>query len=323
MKSILLFLYCVRVELKRKKSYKLKFIFLIVILGCFNSISYDQIKAPLSKIDADKPGNYEVVVRVSRINLYDNDSLIVDLFITGYGRIGNGKLFVIPSGNIFCDYSVLKFGFTRDDNTHFHWGDSIYSALSSSQFVVPIAGPSIGDSAWPYQNMFLDDDTFPENSSIITEMYSGPRSPYQFCYKIKKNVQAGDYSIKVYLTYYNSREWKTSKEIIPIHINTVTEEYAGYFAFAGIIIGLLGIIGIKEGIKKTRIGITSLLKMKPQVLSKVVSNTSSQENINTTDKKNKQIDLNEDKTNKESFLRQHSAQKNQRVLKYKKISRNK
>ena len=59
--------------------------------------------APRQGEFADKPGCYELVVRVRETNLNPGEKLDGEVFITGYGVIETAKIVVFPSPGVFVD----------------------------------------------------------------------------------------------------------------------------------------------------------------------------------------------------------------------------
>ena len=56
--------------------------------------------SPMMGKNFDSPGNYELITRTNKTIINSGGIVIVDILITGYGKIPNSKLVFYPSGEI-------------------------------------------------------------------------------------------------------------------------------------------------------------------------------------------------------------------------------
>lgn len=80
-----------------------------------------------------------------------------------------------------------------------------------------------------------------ESNMIFTEQYSGQKAPFGFNLISRKNAEGGDYNIKIYFTYYNGIEWKSSTDNVSIHINSTFEKYQNPLAILGLVFAFISV----------------------------------------------------------------------------------
>lgn len=221
----------------------MKYILLITSFIILNYFSFGQLlpKARIKK-DSNKPGNYEVTMRASKVILNKGDSLSLDIFFTGYGLIGNSKIFLITSDSIFSNKSEFSFDIRRNfEKNRYEFGAHKIPMFKDNMIFASLSGLDIPDSTWHYPTMFFDADTAIESNMIFTEQYSGQKAPFGFNLISRKNAEGGDYNIKIYFTYYNGIEWKSSTDNVSIHINSTFEKYQNPLAILGLVFAFISV----------------------------------------------------------------------------------
>lgn len=200
-----------------------------------------QIK-PQSKGDWDKPGSYEIVASVSNSVIYDHsDSIDVLINITGYGLVGDYKIFFSISDPIFSDESVL-YGvrglYSRDGKVQIQFGSNYGPASIGKGFVIHPGGLG-GDGTWKYETLMYDFDITDSSLSIQSEMQVDSKNGGVVRLNLKpiRDIKPGNYIITLILTYFDGSIWRNSKTELPIHVNTFWEEYTW-------LINLLTILGV-------------------------------------------------------------------------------
>ena len=206
-----------------------------------NIMNYDLLIKPQMKRDWNNPGVYELVANLTRSRISKGDSTILSVYITGYGLSGNCKLFFLPSQAIFDTTSKLHNSFTlikeeRGNNgiTQYaaKFGGDIVSMPQTNKISILIHGIKI--EGWEYSTIFMDESNDSSDFRILSEeRVINP--PFKFDLYSRKNIESGDYNINLFLTYFNGKEWKQSKQILPIHINSWFEDHSGYPFWAAVI----------------------------------------------------------------------------------------
>lgn len=140
----------------------MKYILLITSFIILNYFSFGQLlpKARIKK-DSNKPGNYEVTMRASKVILNKGDSLSLDIFFTGYGLIGNSKIFLITSDSIFSNKSEFSFDIRRNfEKNRYEFGAHKIPMFKDNMIFASLSGLDIPDSTWHYPTMFFDADSY-------------------------------------------------------------------------------------------------------------------------------------------------------------------
>lgn len=190
------------------------------------NIILDSMVQPRMKKDWDNPGAYEIVANLTRSAIYKNDTTTLNAYITGYGLIGNCKLFFLPSSPIFSDESLLYGGLNPTDTAgnyvFFVYGKDAIRMPEDNNMIFNFAG--LQSHHWKYPTMFIDFDRLDSMSFSLLSEKKSIKPPFQFKLKSKEYVEPGDYTIGLYMTYFNGAEWKISKLVLPIHVNNVFEQ---------------------------------------------------------------------------------------------------
>jgi hypothetical protein len=145
---------------------------------------------PRTKIDFDKPGNYESVIQIQKSEINPGSSLDIDIYFSGYGEVRGSKFFFSTEDNLFNDdssYVLMNLGVK--DNRYMYWGNTKQSLKGQvSRFVMGIQGiaVSVSDSSadkdWKVATPFIDfpvrDASDSTDFAIITELKLSMH-PYQ------------------------------------------------------------------------------------------------------------------------------------------------
>ncbi len=159
--------------------------------------------------NGDKTGKYELVARIYDANIDPGDTVVVDIYITGYGRIANSKLALYPPVSVLSDSgSAVSYGFDyREERVR--WGGRS-AAVSERGIMLPTAGTAA--EPWPGYTHFFDvsDDPTPR---ILTESSQGDdgTAPYTLSLQLSPQAKSGDYGITLVFTYFNGEAWQTSR----------------------------------------------------------------------------------------------------------------
>lgn len=174
------------------------------------------------------PGNYEIVGSLSKSSIYkEGDTTRLRIKITGYGNIFNYKIFFSISEPIFEGKSpvVGQAKLVKVNTKGFYIRVDADTATGqviseNNSGVMTLGGLIFND--WGRRSIFFDIDTAAESLAVFSESTQG--IPGDIYLVLKNSVPPGDYNINLVFTYFNGSEWKSSTNIIPIHVNTLWEE---------------------------------------------------------------------------------------------------
>lgn len=216
----------------------------------------DNLQNEIMRIRTDKPragknfesaGSYQLASKVY-YNVVDPGGVLeFDQFITGYGLIGNSKIFcfvsdsVFEKENSFCTHSLMK------NKMGVNFG-GIKQKIDASGFHCQIAGLKLDN--WESSTSYFDlsdagDDSDKACPIIATEVKM-LNPPFSFKLKLKNKVLPGDYSMDFYFTYFNGEKWVCTKESVKFKVRSFLERHApklSYFGVAATLSGLaLGLV---------------------------------------------------------------------------------
>ncbi|MBS1748444.1 MAG: hypothetical protein JST63_00915 [Bacteroidetes bacterium] len=203
------------------------------LTGNFND---DALKLPRVKKDYQYPGSYQIVGSLTKSKIYNNDTTYLNIYISGYGHIGNAKMFYSVSGQIFKPTSTMHSSLivdtiTRKGQAIFDFGSHVDS-LNTKAITLTFKGANL--PGWGYPTSFFDiNDDDSSSTVILTENSLNP--PVLLKLYSKDDLSSGDYYITLCLTYFNGKEWKTSNQILPVHVNTFFENYPAFIPTISVI----------------------------------------------------------------------------------------
>lgn len=187
---------------------------------------------PRTKKDSQHPGTYEILGHLSRSAIFKKDDTTkLRIAITGYGEIKSAKLYYSCSEAIFSESSPIISGYTLvgcDTGVGCHNGFFLRQAYDSS---VKFGAANIGvmnmggvtHNKWSEKTYFFDVSDHSDRLAVFSEI--APQIPANFHLVLKDSVPSGDYNFNLVFTYFNGVEWKSSTQSVPIHVNSVWEEY--------------------------------------------------------------------------------------------------
>ncbi|NVO85458.1 hypothetical protein [Hymenobacter terrestris] len=159
--------------------------------------------------NGDKTGKYELIARIYDANIDPGDTVVVDIYITGYGKIANSKLALYPPVSILDDSgSAVSYGFDYGQE-RVRWGGHT-TPISERGIVLPTMESA--DESGPGYTRFFDvsDDPTP---SIVTEASEGEggTAPYTLNMQLSSRAKPGEYKTTLVFTYFNGETWQTSR----------------------------------------------------------------------------------------------------------------
>jgi hypothetical protein len=220
--------------------------------------------------DAEKPGEYNLVIRVLTPEVNPGDTIHMEVYITGYGMIRGPKFTFTPPPNFLDeDESRLIHGFVRPEegksislNVLEFGGDE--AKLSEVSFVIRLAGitgyfADDKDITWKEPSIFWDTDVPPEYQTpmVATEMKRG-RAVVEIYLKTKKRLWWGDlpflrsepgiypgtHGFQGHLTYFNGEQWKSSSQSVSVVVPNFFKRHEGITWVAAILGVLIAVAGL-------------------------------------------------------------------------------
>jgi hypothetical protein len=223
-------------------------------------------KAPRIKPFYDKPGVYELVTRVNKLQVEGGDTVVINVFITGYGEISKYKLYYQPSASFFdtAESKIIDTLQLTNSGKSARWGYSERKLISV--FGTSMTMPWFHNKYWKDSTFIYDTDTNMRFYSIITEapttidnflthkkkdgnleyekIGTSVTFPLTFKLLVKHNIDPGNYDFNLYFTYYNGQEWKMSKSATTILYKNVIQRWEipiwilGFFGVLAVLISL-------------------------------------------------------------------------------------
>jgi hypothetical protein len=94
---------------------------------------------------------------------------------------------------------------------------------------------------WPDKTLFIDYDY--ETLALITET-SIDNAPIVYHLKTLKNTDPGEYSVDLVFTYYNGKEWKSSRKTLNFTVKSRFQRAEPYINYSLVIIGFISIVPV-------------------------------------------------------------------------------
>ena len=231
---------------------------------------------PQNKANFEKPGKYELVLRMDKNEIEAGDSVTMELYITGYGHFGLGKLFFLPTMNWYdLEHSTLITGMQVDQIKHqFFWGHDTAS-LNAQGFLLTLGGVEYPDTSI---TIFIDAESIKQDLSISTEYKIKKLPPFLFKFATLSDLEPGNYTVNFVFTYFNGQDWQNSQQTGTIKIKNVFERNVRWTWFFGI----LALISIIEPVIRWGKSLLTALKRKLESRDKKLVTTIQPEAKKTT-----------------------------------------
>lgn len=169
---------------------------------------------------AGTPGHYELLIRNLNPVIDPGEYLTIEGYITGYGLIHASKLAIITSSEIFDkDLSKLSTGVKKENKKIVFGGDE--TLFDSFGKVIDFSG-GLQSEKWEKQTMFFDLSERGETPIISTETKQ-ITAPIYLKLKIKDEAKPGIYTIHFGFTYFNSTEWKSSRQDVEFAVRNILQ----------------------------------------------------------------------------------------------------
>jgi len=201
------------------------------------------MKGPRRGRYAEKPGNYELAIRVMNPTANPGDVISIELYITGYGLVSNPKLaFFSPTNFIHPTESVAISGMQEiihENKRAIVFGGSTDIIGETGNIVLTFKG--LGSTDWKECTYFVDRNLYggffdiDHCPAILTECNAG-QAPIEMKLRTIKKVKTGKHNLRFYLTYFNGAEWKTSIDEAEIDVPNLYKRNEITFWLLGVFI---------------------------------------------------------------------------------------
>jgi hypothetical protein len=177
---------------------------------------------PQNARNSDKPGSYELAIRLNEAEVNPGDMVHLEVFLTGYGVIDGAKIVFYPPPSFFDPtWSSWRYdiGPLPDGSYGFGTTETKFGSDAGVTLIVSPAG--IPGDNWPAPSLFFDTTNQPESSAgihrIATET-KAPNAPVEFSLQTRRTIPSGTHRLYFYMTYFNGQEWKTAKQAVDLMV---------------------------------------------------------------------------------------------------------
>ena len=189
---------------------------------------------PQNAEHADKPGEYRLAPRVRQAQIDPGKEIVVELYITGYGRIQGPKLVFYPPP-FFIDEQNSKAFFDlgeSESSGRLVFGKTERQLSEAGLTVVLAAG--IQAPGWAESSLFFDLGQGKATNQIATEAKQ-TKAPVELQLKTQAKAPAGNHTLQFYLTYFNGSEWKSDSQTVSIEVPNWWRRHEGWTFFAALV----------------------------------------------------------------------------------------
>jgi hypothetical protein len=197
---------------------------------------------PMTGLNADSPGNFELISRTSNTVIDPGDEIEIDIFITGYGQIKGGKLAFFPSGKILDVTKSKVHSDLGKNGDEIIWGVK-ENYLNSQNTVIGLGGMQYEN--WQESTMFFDAASGKTPVISTESILSNYKPPFQFNLKTLDNINPGNYNLNFTFTYHNSVEWKSSNLSVAFTVRNIlqrNESLISWIAFFGVVVSIIAAV---------------------------------------------------------------------------------
>jgi hypothetical protein len=171
---------------------------------------------------ADKPGHYELAVRLKSSMLNPGELVQGELFITGYGRLDGAKLTFYPSSGVFAEGGMRITHDLRRAKGGVAFGGRTSTIPSDAGCCVNLnEGWQL--PGWKRPTLFFDTGGAPEAPQIATEATIQGEAPISFQLRIRRSARPGTYPLQFFLTYFDGESWQASVETVTFTVRTLVQ----------------------------------------------------------------------------------------------------
>ncbi len=205
-------------------------------------------------IYADSIGSYGLILIPNKTVINSGDSIKIDIFVTGYGKINGGKILISRNPQIFENGSYLshKINYRQDENgiisavqkiEKFNENEDIISLKISALIIIDEAKSLIT----PFGSVFKDviNNPYLETETIQTEIIDkNGHPPLRLVMITKKEIPSGTYKINISFSYFNGSRFELDNRNIEIKIMSWAERNEELIQFFALLISVFTLIGM-------------------------------------------------------------------------------
>ena len=181
--------------------------------------------SPMMGKNFDSPGNYELITRTNKTIINSGGIVIVDILITGYGKIPNSKLVFYPSGEILnLSHSKVYANLFMNESNQLLWGKNEVPLLNEG-LTIGMTDVGFNFGKWDNSTQYFDITHGPSPQISTEAIMNAHKPPFQFHLKTNEKIKPGTYSLHFGFTYFNSVEWKGSTLKIDFTVRNIFQRY--------------------------------------------------------------------------------------------------
>ena len=211
--------------------------FFLLVLGFFLLGMVDPIyttadeNETINQLDmSQREPSYEVLIMPEKFYANPGEEISIEISYSGQGDVGSAKILLTSDTNVTL----------RDPEKDSGTSHSL-AILNPSHLFAP-TGPNIPES----EASFLVAEvggTFTEKIETVNGSIqgSGARKPHNE--RIFVSNEPGDHLVRAVLSYSSSEgDWKTSKDVVTIHVNSWSERHQRALALVAIFLAALAVL---------------------------------------------------------------------------------
>ena len=174
--------------------------------------------APRTGTSANERGCYTLMYRINNTTVDPGDTLEIELYVSGYGRIDTSKLCFYPSTGLFdVKNSYVRFGVTRAADGAITFGGHEAQPGEAGSTLDLSGGIKIEN--WLRSTLYWDcaEGELPQ---IMTETKQR-HAPVHMYLVTRRDIAPGSHFMQMTFTYFNGVEWSASS----IHVEFVVRNF--------------------------------------------------------------------------------------------------
>ncbi|MCK5708527.1 MAG: hypothetical protein KAI43_12835 [Candidatus Aureabacteria bacterium] len=224
----------------------MKKIFILILVYFLPVVIYAQEieKLPRKKAFSQKPGSYNLAIRISKPIVDPGEQLQIEIYISGYGIIEASKLACYPSLEVFdVNKSIMRYGLQKVNGEISFGGQK--RKISPIGQIISLTG-GIQKTGWKKSTMFFDASNN-EGWQISTEVNQKGYAPMSLNLTLKDSARPGPQSIQFIFSYFNGETWISSPETAQFTIRNFYQRHEVKVWIIGAIASIMAILlGFKE-----------------------------------------------------------------------------
>jgi len=192
--------------------------------------------------------SYEIIPKLITPSIKGGETVEIELFMSGYGKVIKNKLNVTFSSKkmfdmtnpSFAEYNIV-FAVNEKTGEKFPFADkTTYSKINLDPTGATInLNEGFFSDVESENNLKMSKVGFPQ---IMPERVFERQPPFRFSFNTNKDTPAGNYDIDFVLTYSDGDEITTNHKKVTIHVKSFLEKYEKKFKLIGLFLTGIGLI---------------------------------------------------------------------------------